>query len=70
LPTIPLDEDCELVHDPRAYDMFHELGVEWPCLSFDILKDRLGDERVQVNRSFIAFRDIFILYPLFSILIH
>jgi ribosome assembly protein RRB1 len=31
--------------DPSTYDMLHWMGVDWPCLSFDILEDNLGDER-------------------------
>lgn len=31
--------------DPTAYDMFHALSTPWPCLSFDIVKDGLGDNR-------------------------
>eukprot|EP01119_Soliformovum_irregulare_P020735 TRINITY_DN6774_c0_g1_i1.p1 TRINITY_DN6774_c0_g1~~TRINITY_DN6774_c0_g1_i1.p1 ORF type:complete len:494 (-),score=123.71 TRINITY_DN6774_c0_g1_i1:218-1699(-) len=30
-----------------AYVMYHTLSVEWPCLSFDIIPDPLGDERKQ-----------------------
>lgn len=31
--------------DPSTYDMLHEFRTPWPCLSFDIMKDDLGDER-------------------------
>lgn len=32
-------------YDPSTYDMLHEFRMPWPCLSFDILRDELGDER-------------------------
>lgn len=35
----------ELEHDPSAYTMYHSLTTEWPCLSFDILRDNMGDAR-------------------------
>ena len=31
--------------DPSAYKMLHNLHMEWPCLSFDILHDDLGQDR-------------------------
>jgi ribosome assembly protein RRB1 len=31
--------------DPSAYEMLHSLGTPWPCLSFDILLDGLGEDR-------------------------
>lgn len=31
--------------DNSAYHMLHSLNVEWPCLSFDILPDNLGNDR-------------------------
>ena len=34
-----------LEYDPTAYIMYHSLKTEWPCLSFDIIKDNLGDNR-------------------------
>ena len=38
-------EGEELEFDPSAYVTYHALSTEWPCLSFDILKDSLGDSR-------------------------
>ncbi|KAL6067576.1 Glutamate rich WD repeat containing 1 [Balamuthia mandrillaris] len=40
-----LAEGQVLEYDSSAYDMFHRLQVEWPCLSFDVLIDKLGYER-------------------------
>ncbi|KAI9810546.1 MAG: ribosome biosynthesis protein rrb1 [Pycnora praestabilis] len=31
--------------DPSTYEMLHSLTTSWPCLSFDILRDNLGDNR-------------------------
>ncbi|KAI9683898.1 MAG: ribosome biosynthesis protein rrb1 [Trizodia sp. TS-e1964] len=31
--------------DPTTYHMLHTLSTTWPCLSFDILRDNLGDDR-------------------------
>lgn len=45
LPGQQMDEDEELVVDNSAYDMLHQMGVEWPCLSFDVLPDALGMAR-------------------------
>eukprot|EP00798_Chlamydomonas_sp_ICE-L_P029336 gene29335-8890_t len=39
----PTDE--ELDYDPTAYDCFHRLQLDWPSLSFDIVKDDLGGPR-------------------------
>ena len=38
-----------LEYDPSAYVMYHSLQTEWPCLSFDILKDDLGESRQRVS---------------------
>ncbi|XP_011405355.1 PREDICTED: glutamate-rich WD repeat-containing protein 1-like [Amphimedon queenslandica] len=35
----------ELVHDQSAYHMYHTAQTGAPCLSFDILKDSLGESR-------------------------
>lgn len=37
-----LQEGEELDYDSSAYKCMHEMGVEWPCLSFDIIPDSLG----------------------------
>ena len=34
-----------LAPDPSTYEMLHTLTTNWPCLSFDILRDDLGDNR-------------------------
>ena len=40
-----LEKDEILEPDETAYHMLHHMGVDWPCLSFDILRDSLGDQR-------------------------
>jgi ribosome assembly protein RRB1 len=45
LPGVKMDNDEELVVDKSTYDLLHAMNVEWPCLSFDILKDKLGNDR-------------------------
>ena len=45
LPGVEMDKDEELVVDKSTYELLHAMNVEWPCLSFDILKDKLGNDR-------------------------
>jgi ribosome assembly protein RRB1 len=40
-----LAADEVLEADDSVYTMRHALGVRWPCLSFDVLRDALGDGR-------------------------
>ena len=40
-----LEKDEVLEPDQSVYEMLHRMNVTWPCLSFDILRDALGDER-------------------------
>ncbi|KAF8323240.1 WD40 repeat-like protein [Clavulina sp. PMI_390] len=40
-----LAEDEVLEPDQTVYEMLHHMNVAWPCLSFDVLRDGLGDNR-------------------------
>jgi hypothetical protein len=48
-----IPEGEELEYDPSAYIMYHSMRTEWPCLSFDVIRDTLGDNRLRVS----DFRD-------------
>ena len=45
-PGIDKLEDGEVLdYDPSAYIMYHSMTSEWPCLSFDFMRDKLGEGR-------------------------
>jgi ribosome assembly protein RRB1 len=48
MPGQKLAEGEVLEADPNAYVMLHQMTAEWPCLSFDILPDKLGHQRTKV----------------------
>lgn len=41
----PLGPDEVMEPDLSTYNLLHNINVEWPCLSFDIFEDNLGDQR-------------------------
>ncbi|KZV94118.1 glutamate-rich WD repeat containing [Exidia glandulosa HHB12029] len=43
--THALAQDEVLEPDMTSYEMLHQMNIHWPCLSFDVLRDSLGDER-------------------------
>lgn len=44
----------QLEYDSSAYDMIHFMKVEWPCLSFDVIRDALGNNRQRVRLLFMT----------------
>ncbi len=40
-----LEAGQHLAPDLGTYEMLHNLSTPWPCLSFDIIRDALGDNR-------------------------
>ena len=46
-----MDEDEELEYDPTVYDCLHAWSLEWPCLSFDVVRDELGEDRTHFPHS-------------------
>jgi len=42
----------EMEYDATAYDCLHAFSHEWPSLSFDILRDDMGDERSKFPHAF------------------
>lgn len=40
-----LEKDEILEPDDSVYEMRHSMQVKWPSLSFDVLRDNLGDQR-------------------------
>lgn len=49
-----LPEGEELEYDSTAYHMYHSLRPEWPCLSFDIIRDKLGTNRSRFPHTIFA----------------
>ena len=69
-PDIDKINDGEaLDYDPSAYVMYHSLQTEWPCLSFDIIKDSLGDNRQRVRMNIIKYLTPFYLFHLCKIIL-
>ena len=49
-----MDADEELEYDPTAYDCLHAWQLEWPCLSFDVVRDELGENRTHFPHALFA----------------
>ena len=52
--TSALDPGTKLEVDETAYKMHHSLTSEWPALSFDFLRDSLGESRTRFPHSMIV----------------
>lgn len=46
-PGDRLEEGEELDWDSSAYTAYHKLRLDWPSLSFDVIRDHLGDFRTR-----------------------
>lgn len=42
-----LGDNEELDYDAKAYKTYHKLQTDWPCLSFDFIRDKLGENRTK-----------------------
>ncbi|EXJ92289.1 hypothetical protein A1O3_00839 [Capronia epimyces CBS 606.96] len=49
-----LQPGMSLTPDPSTYEMLHVMSTTWPCLSFDVVRDNLGDERKRYPRTLYA----------------
>ncbi|KFY61520.1 hypothetical protein V496_04980 [Pseudogymnoascus sp. VKM F-4515 (FW-2607)] len=49
-----LEPGQTLSPDLSTYEMLHALSTPWPCLSFDIIKDNLGDNRTSFPATMYA----------------
>ncbi|KAK5955503.1 Ribosome assembly protein rrb1 [Knufia fluminis] len=49
-----LQPGLSLTPDPTTYEMLHTMSTTWPCLSFDIIRDNLGDNRKRYPRTLYA----------------
>jgi hypothetical protein len=45
LPGDEMEEGETLQYDPSVYDCMSSMSLDWPCLSFDVLRDHLGAPR-------------------------
>lgn len=52
--TTTTTQPTELEMDATAYKMHHALTPEWPCLSFDFIRDDHGDQRTRFPHTLIA----------------
>ena len=54
MPGSELAADETLEYDSSAYTMYHAIKPEWPCLTFDILRDNLGTNRTRFPHTLFA----------------
>lgn len=50
----PLGPDEVLEADPTVYEMLHNVNLPWPCMTLDIIPDRLGSERRSFPQSLLV----------------
>lgn len=51
LPGVQLENDEILTVDKSTYLLLHHMNIEWPCLSFDVLHDKYGQNRTKFPLS-------------------
>ena len=49
-----MEEGEALQYDPSAYDCLSTMTLDWPCLSFDLLRDHLGAPRAAFPHTLFA----------------
>ena len=49
-----MEEGEALQYDPTAYDCMSSMALDWPCLSFDLLRDHLGAPRAAFPHTLFA----------------
>uniref|UniRef100_A0A7S0H7L9 Glutamate-rich WD repeat-containing protein 1 n=1 Tax=Amorphochlora amoebiformis TaxID=1561963 RepID=A0A7S0H7L9_9EUKA len=42
-----MEEGEQLDYDPSTYITYHDISMEWPCLSIDVIRDPLGIHRTK-----------------------
>ncbi len=50
-PSDGLGADEKLEYDAKFYSCYHAMKADWPCLSFDIIRDKYGELRTKFPQT-------------------